>query len=83
MTDQTAGTDEHFEAKIRRRQTIRIGVIAVLVLMAAALALDNLRSVTIGWVVGDAEAPLVVVLAVVLVLGLAIGWLTGRQDRQA
>lgn len=74
--------DPRAEARIRRRQTVRLVMIGILVIVAAALALDNLRDVTIGWVIGDADAPLVIVLAVAFLLGLAIGWLTGRQDRQ-
>ena len=83
MADETATPEERLAARIRRRQTVRLGVIAALTLVAAALALDNLNDVTIGWVVGNTDAPLVIVLAVVFVLGLAIGWLAGRQDRKA
>jgi len=83
MTDHPATVDPSLEARIRRRQTVRLMMIAALVVIAAALALDNLQDVTIGWVVSDTDAPLVVVLVVVFLLGLAIGWLSGRQDRTA
>jgi uncharacterized integral membrane protein len=79
-TDETTSPDERFEARIRRRQTFRLLAIAALALVAAALALDNLQDVTIGWVVGDTDAPLVIVLVVAFVLGLALGWLAGRKD---
>ena len=82
MSDEDVTIDPRVEAQIRRRQTIRLGVIAALIVVAAALVLDNLHDVTIGWVFGDTDAPLVIVLLVVLALGLAIGWLTGRSGRQ-
>ena len=83
MTDDPATVDPSLEARIRRRQTVRLMMIAALVVIATALALDNLQDVTIGWVVSDTDAPLVVVLVVVFLLGLSIGWLSGRQDRTA
>ena len=83
LTDDPATVDPSLEARIRRRQTVRLMMIAALVVIATALALDNLQDVTIGWVVSDTDAPLVVVLVVVFLLGLSIGWLSGRQDRTA
>lgn len=79
-SDEITGPDERFEARIRRRQTFRLLAIVALALVAAALALDNLQDVTIGWVIGDTDAPLVIVLVVAFVLGLALGWLVGRKD---
>ncbi len=46
------------EASIRRRQTFRLATIAVIVAAAAALAIDNRQEVTLGYVVGEREAPL-------------------------
>jgi uncharacterized integral membrane protein len=57
------------EARIRRRQTIRLGVLAAVVTVSAALALDNRGSVTLGYVVGERRAPLVVALVVAFVSG--------------
>ena len=58
-------------------------VLAVAVLLA--LMLDNRQSVTIGYVVGEVKAPLIVVLVVAAVLGglvaRLIEWRTGRSRR--
>lgn len=72
MTGDVAAADE---AAIRRRQTVRVATIAALVAIAAVLAIDNRQSVTINYLIGDAQAPLVVALIVAFVLGLLLGWL--------
>ena len=68
------------EATIRRRQTFRLVTIAVLV-AAAALAIDNRQSVTLGYVVGEREAPLVIALVAAFVLGAIVSWLSSRRQR--
>lgn len=69
------------EASIRRRQTFRLATIAVIVAAAAALAIDNRQSVTLGYVVGERRAPLVIALGVAFVLGAAVSWLSSRRQR--
>ncbi len=58
-------------------------VLAGVILLA--LLLDNRQSVTIGYVIGDVKAPLIVVLAVTAVLGAIVGrlleWRTNRSKR--
>jgi uncharacterized integral membrane protein len=48
-----------------------------LLLLAAviAVAVDNRRTVRVGYVVGDARAPMVLVLAIAMLAGALIGWL--------
>ena len=69
------------EASIRRRQTFRLATIAVLVAAAAALAIDNRRSVTLGYVVGERRAPLVIALVAAFVLGALVSSLSTRRQR--
>ena len=40
-----------------------------------AFAFDNRDDVRIGWVVGDADAPLVLVLLATALVGALVGWL--------
>ena len=69
------------EASIRRRQTYRLATIAVIVAAAAALAIDNRQEVTLGYVVGQREAPLVIALVVAFVLGALVSSLSTRRQR--
>lgn len=68
------------EAKIRRRQTVRVAVIAVLAAVFLAIGLDNTQDVEIGWVVDEVEVPLLFALLVAFAFGAAIGWLSQRRD---
>ena len=53
----------------------RIGVAVVLIVVVAALVADNTRDTRIGYVFGDVDAPLFVLLLATAVLGALIGWL--------
>lgn len=78
MGEQVSRSDE---ATIRRRQTIRIGAIIVVMALAAALVLDNRDSVRLGYLVGEREAPLVIALVAAFVVGACVGWLASRGRR--
>ncbi len=62
---------------------IRLTLAAVLVLLVAAFAIDNRRSVRVGWVFGDFRAPMIVILLVTAVVGALIGWLVLYRARRA
>jgi uncharacterized integral membrane protein len=53
----------------------RIIVAGILILVIVAVAIDNSDDTRIGYVFGDADAPLFVVLIVTAVVGALIGWL--------
>ena len=53
----------------------RIAVAIVLLALIAALAIDNRDDTRIGYVFGDVNAPLFVLLIVAAVIGAIIGWL--------
>jgi uncharacterized integral membrane protein len=64
--------------------TARLVVGAVLLIALIAVIVDNHKSVRVGYVVGDAEAPLFVVLVVAALAGAVIGWLfLHRRHRRA
>jgi uncharacterized integral membrane protein len=80
-TDDDVARDVRTES--RREHAARMGhrvrlyvsliVLALLVLAIVLLALDNRDDARIGWVVGDADAPVVwIILA-----SAAVGWLAG------
>jgi uncharacterized integral membrane protein len=57
-------------------QTIGLVVLAVVVTLFAVL---NLNSVSVNWIVGSGNAPLIVVIAVSILLGVAGTVLTQRM----
>jgi uncharacterized integral membrane protein len=63
------------------RQKARIAGIAAVVIVVGALVADNTDEVQIGYVFGESEVSLVVLILVAWVLGIAIGWLGARRDR--
>lgn len=69
------------EAAIRRRQTLRLGALAVAIALVAALVIDNRHSVQLNYLVGDREAPLIVALVAALAVGAFLGWLAARRGR--
>ncbi len=67
------------EAAIRRRQTMRLGAMAIVVAVAAALIIDNRHDVRLSYLVGEREAPLIVALLVAVAVGIALGWMARRN----
>ncbi len=76
MTEQVSPQQE---AAIRRRQTARLVVIAVIVAVAAALAIDNRQDVALSYLVGERSAPLIIALVVAFLLGAIAGRLTSSR----
>jgi uncharacterized integral membrane protein len=68
----TSTSDQH-EHSIRGR--VRLVLAVVLIVAFIAVVVDNRDETRIGYVFGEARAPLVVVLLIAGVVGAAIGWL--------
>ncbi|MGZ8733574.1 MAG: LapA family protein [Acidimicrobiia bacterium] len=62
---------------------IRLTLAGALVLLLAAFAIDNRTSVRVGWVFGDFEAPMIVILLATALGGALIGWLVLSRARRA
>ena len=56
-------------------RTIRIVIAALIVAVIIAVAIDNNESVEVGYVIGETEAPVWVVLVAAGIAGVVIGWL--------
>ena len=56
-------------------RTIRIVIAALIVAVIIAVAIDNSESVEVGYVIGETEAPVWVVLVAAGIAGVVIGWL--------
>ena len=60
---------------------VRVVVIAAVVLALVLVALDNTDDVRVGYVFGDAEAPIWIVLVLAAIAGFIIGTLLRFRSR--
>ena len=60
----------------------RIVVVVLLLAVLAAVALDNRQNVRVGWVIGDGDTPLALVVGLAAVAGAIIGWLVLHWPRR-
>jgi uncharacterized integral membrane protein len=65
-------------ARTRREQTRAI-VPAVLVALVAVFAVLNLDEVEVNWIIGTWSTPLIIVIAVSVLVGAAVGWVAARR----
>ena len=74
---------EHAGAVHRRdaMQLIRWLLIAAIVVGLILVAMDNRDDVRVGYAVGDAEAPIWIVIIAAAVAGVFIGWLVRHRPR--
>jgi uncharacterized integral membrane protein len=74
-------THDHPATSTSHRAGSTARVVLALVLLAAvvAFAVDNRDEVRVGWVVGDGEAPLVLVLLATAFVGAVMGWLLSHR----
>jgi len=63
-------------------ETLKLVGIIVLIVVLAALVIDNTRSVRVGFVFGDWKVPLIFVLIVTALLGALIDRLWMRRRRR-
>jgi uncharacterized integral membrane protein len=70
---------ESNERSIRARQTFRIVVVVVLVAIVVAFAVDNSQDVEVGWLFGEGDLPLWVVIVGTFVVGGLAGYVAGRR----
>ena len=74
MTDEIS---EHAGAVHRHdlAQLFRWLFVAAIVAAMVAVAMDNRDNVRVGYAIGDAEAPIWIVIIAATAAGLVIGWL--------
>lgn len=65
--------------KRSRRQQARLLVSLVLAGLGVAFAVANLDTVEVNWIVGSWDTPLIVVIAVSIVVGAALGFLASHR----
>jgi uncharacterized integral membrane protein len=63
-------------------RTLRIVIAALVVTALGAVAFDNREEVRVGYVIGDANAPVWLVLIAAGVAGIVVGWLIKHRPRR-
>jgi uncharacterized integral membrane protein len=63
----------------RRRQRARLVAGVVLGGLGIAFALANLDEVEVNWIVGNWDTPLIIVIAISILVGAALGYLAARR----
>ncbi len=82
MSDEAAR--RHGSAPERsKRERARLVVVAGVSALAALFAVFNLDQVEVNWLIGTWETPLIVVIALSIVLGAALGYLVARRRGSA
>jgi lipopolysaccharide assembly protein A len=72
-------SDRDVRSSEERGVTPKMVVSAVLLVAVVAFVLDNTDKVQIGYVFGESDIPLIIVLLVVLVVGMFVGYVAGRR----
>lgn len=87
--DQPTGTDHPPATGIRSRASdaaasVRRLLLVLLGALIALFAVVNSRDVAVRWIFGDPiQTPLIAVIVVSLVVGVAIGWLAAKLHRRS
>jgi uncharacterized integral membrane protein len=68
-------TDERSSTTVDLGRMMRLVLVSLIVAALVLVAVDNRDDVRVGYVVGDTEAPIWIVLALAAVGGVMIGWL--------
>ena len=63
-------------------RVMRLVIAAVIVACVVLVAVDNRRDVRVGYVVGDTEGPIWIVLLAAGVAGVIVGWLIQHRPRR-
>ena len=84
MADQNLDTPRP-GAKPKRsgKEATRTAVALVLGGLLAVFAVLNTEEVTVDWIIGSWQTPLIIVIVVNLVLGFAAGYLVARKGARA
>ena len=85
MNDSTTDLDRSDVRAVHRRDVgrfIRFIFVAALIAVLVIVALDNRTNVRVGYSIGQAEAPVWIVLVASAVAGMIIGWLARHRPHR-
>jgi uncharacterized integral membrane protein len=75
---------DHHAGAVHRRdaaQVVRLVLVAAIIVGLIVVGMDNRDDVRLGYAVGDAQAPIWVVIVVAAVAGMVIAWLIRHRPR--
>lgn len=75
--DRAAGAVHRRDAA----QVIKLLIVVAIVAAIIVVAMDNREDVRVGYAIGDASAPIWIVVVAAAMAGMAIGWLMRRRPR--
>jgi uncharacterized integral membrane protein len=76
-------SDDTRQQPTDRSGTIRLIVAAVIIAALVAVAIDNREEVRVGYVVGEASAPVWIVLVAAGIAGIVVGWLIKHRPHRS
>lgn len=80
---QTSGSDGQPKAGKRgKRESARAGGMLALAAIFIVFAVLNLNEVKVNWIVGSGEAPLIIVIAISLLVGVVLTYSVERLRRR-
>ncbi len=65
-----------------RRDTARTGALVVLAVVMTLFAVLNVRTVRVNWIFGSGKAPLIIVIAISLLVGIVLTHFAERRARK-
>jgi uncharacterized integral membrane protein len=84
MTEEREGTVIHEATRSHDAGVIiRFVLIAAIVVVIVLVALDNRDDVRVGYVFGDKQGPIWIVLVAAAAAGFIVGWLATRRRRSS
>lgn len=77
-----ASAQSRSASKRRQGEIARLGVSIVLAVLITLFAVLNLESVEVDWIFGSSKVPLIVVVIISLLVGVALTLLVKRRSRK-
>jgi uncharacterized integral membrane protein len=77
MSDHQTAADKTGD----RSGAVRWTIAALLVVAIVAVSMDNRNEISVGYVFGDASAPVWVILGTAGIAGVVVGWLVKHRPR--
>jgi len=76
MSQQAPGPPQHQRSRREQARTVGLVVVAVLITLFAVL---NRGDVTVDWIFGEGQAPLIIVIVISLLAGIVLTYLVDRR----
>jgi uncharacterized integral membrane protein len=81
-TEPTTASDQPKKERASRRDQGRTIAWVLLAVIITVFAVLNTREVTVDWIVGSGHAPLIIVIAISLLVGILLTYLADRRSRK-